>query len=150
MTIRTLLLRFFETGLKSSNNEQLFVTSLRTSADGQTPHRGAAIGLVFERLIEDGRKALFTSGKSKPPSTHETVTITTTNTPTKRTKSPLDIGSSNGSGGNSETTKLSSAKESKKSKKKLGGKRSKVEKHSHSPPCGCKICERAERASEES
>jgi len=150
VTIRTLLLRFFETGLKSSNNEQLFITSLRTSADGQTPHRGAAIGLVFERLIEEGRKALFTSAKSKSPSTLETVTITATNTPTTRTKSPADTGSSNGCGSGSQTTKLPSVKESSKSKKKLGGKKSKLGKRSHPPPCGCGICKRAEKASEQS
>ena len=146
VTIRTLLLRLLETGLKSSSNEQLFITSLRTSGDGQTRHRGAAIGLVFERLIEEGRKALFPPTKPKVSSTIETVTTEASNASTSRTKSPPS-GSSNGGCSGSGTTKLSSVKESSKSKKS-GGKKYKLGKRYHSPPCVCEICKRARKGPE--
>ena len=147
VTIRTLLLRFFEAGLKSSNNEQLFVASLRTSANGQTPHRGAAIGLVFERLIEEGRKTLFPSVKPKPSSTLEPVEIVTTsaNTATTTTKSPLDTGSSNDGYSGSETTDLSSVKELSKPKQSYR-KKLILSKFPHLAPCGCGICKRAGKA----
>ena len=135
----------FETGLKSPSNEELFVTSLRTSADGKTPHRGAAIGLVFERLIEEGRKALFPPVKPKRSLIFESVTVVATNTTTSMTKSPPNTGSSI-DGGSSETTKLSSIRESKKSKK-AGGKKSKLSERPHSPPCGCDTCTRVTKAS---
>ena len=150
-TIRKLLLRLFETGLKSSDNEESFVDSLRTSADGRTPHRSAVIGLVFERLIEEGRKVLSPSVKPIPPSTFEPVAVaatTTTTTTTTTTRSPPNTASS--SGGGSETTKLSSAKESAKLKKKLGGKRSRWSDRVHSPPCDCGICKRVTKASKKS
>ncbi|KAF9648599.1 hypothetical protein BDM02DRAFT_2211635 [Thelephora ganbajun] len=150
VTIRKLLLRLFETGLKSSGNEELFITSLRTSGDGQTPHRGAAIGLVFERLIEEGRRVLSPSVKPKPSSTFESVTIVATNTTTTTTKSPPNTASSNGcGGGGGETTKLSSVKESSKSKK-VGKKKPKLSERPHSPPCGCDICRRSAKASKKS
>jgi len=107
VTIRTMLHRLFEAHQKSpgSGNENLFMTSLRTSSDGQTPHRGAAIGLVFERLIEEGRKVLSPPVKPKPSSTFESLTLTNTT----KTKSPPNTMSSHGGGGGgggSETTKI--------------------------------------------
>lgn len=149
VTIRTLLLRMFETDLKSSSNEELFVASLRTSAGGRTPHRGAAIGLVFERLIEEGRRRLSPSVKPKPSSTFESVGLAITNTTTTMTKSPSNTASSHCGGGGSETTRMSSTKVSSKLKK-TGGKKAKLLGHSHSPPCGCDICKRAAKASKKS
>ena len=148
-TIRKLLLRLFETGLKSSDNEESFVASLRTSADGRSPHRSAVIGLVFERLIEEGRKVLSPSVRPKPSSsTFEPVVIAATTTATTTTtRSPPGTASS--SGGGSETTKLSSAKESAKLKKG-GGKRSRWSNRVHSPPCDCQICDRVAKASKKS
>ncbi|KAF9793401.1 hypothetical protein BJ322DRAFT_1103798 [Thelephora terrestris] len=152
-TIRTMLLRLFETGLKSSGNEELFIDSLRTSSDGRTPHRGAAIGLVFERLVEEGRRVLSPSVKPRPSSTFASVTLAATNTTTTMTKTPPDTGSSNGCGGggvgSSETAKMSSVGESgklrKSSKKKL-----RSSERPHSPPCRCEVCKRAGKASKKS
>lgn len=141
-TIRTMLLRSFENGLKSSSNEELFTASIRTSSDGHAPHRGPAIGLVFERLIEEGRKVLYPPVKPKPPSIFESVTLTASNTLTTMTKSPPNTGSSYGGG--SETTKRSLFSEGSASKfKKSGRKKQKFVERPHSPPCRCDICKRA-------
>jgi len=117
------------------------VASLRTSADGQTPHRGAAIGLVFERLIEEGRKALFPSSRIKPSPTFDSVTVAATSTPTTMTKSPPNTASSAGGAGGSETTRLSSVDESGRPRK-IGKKKPKSLERPHPPVCGCKICKR--------
>lgn len=150
-TIRTLLIRLSETGLKSPSNEELFVASLRTSADGRTPHRSAVIGLVFERLIEEGRKVLSPPVKPKSSSTFESVTtaamMTMTTITTTTAKSPPNTASS--CGGGSETTKLSSVKEPGKLKKS-GGKKAKFSERPHSPPCNCGICKRVSKASKKS
>lgn len=138
-----MLFRLFETGLKSPGNEGLFMTSLRTSSDGQTPHRGAAIGLVFERLIEEGRKILSPPpAKPKRSSTFDSVTLTATNTVTTMTKSPPNTTSSRGGGGGgSEMTKVSSVEGSGRFKRS-SRKRPKLTERPHSPPCGCGICKR--------
>jgi len=145
-TIRTMLLRLFDTGLKSTGNEELFINSLRTSSNGRTPHRGAAIGMVFERLVEEGRKVLSPSVKPRPSSTFASVTLAATNTMTTMTKSPPNTGSSHGGGGSNETTKMSSVEESGKLKK--GSKKKfKSSERPHSPPCRCDVCKRAGKAS---
>ena len=146
VTIRTMLLRFFEIGMKSPGNEELFITSMRTSADGQTPHRSAAIGLVFERLIEDGRKVLSPSIKPKPSSTFDSVTLAATITTT--TRSPPNTGSTHAGGGGVEVGGPSWAEEFGKSKKS-GKKKNKLERP-HSPPCGCPICKRTSKSSKKS
>lgn len=153
VTIRTMLNRLFETGLKSPANEELFITSLRSSSDGRTPHRGAAIGLVFERLIEEGRKVLSPSVKPRPSSNFASVTLAATNTTTTMTKTPPNTGSSNGNGdpgGDSiETTKLSSTEGASKLRKSIKKKHKSLDKP-HSPPCRCDVCKRASKASKKS
>ena len=143
-----MLLRLFDTGLKSAGNEELFIDSLRTSSNGRTPHRGAAIGMVFERLVEEGRKVLFPSVKPKPSSTFASVTLAATNTLTTITKSPPNTSSSHGGGGggaSNETTKMSSVESGKL--KKSSKKKLKSSERPHSPPCRCDVCKRAGKAS---
>ena len=144
-----MLLRSFESGLKSSGNEELFTASLRTSSEGQTPHRGPAIGLVFERLIEEGRKVLYPPVKPKPSSTFDSVTLTAAGTPTTRTKSPPNTTSSHDDGREPSETTISVEGSGKL--KKSSRKRQKVLERPHSPPCRCDICKRStSRASKKS
>lgn len=153
VTIRTMLLRMFESGLKSSGNEGLFLASVRTSSDGRTPHRGAAIGMVFERLIEEGRRVLSPPVKPKPSSTFASVTLAATSTPTTTTKSPPGTGSSTGhgggGGGGSEATKRSSTEELGKLRKSSKKKHRSLDRP-HSPVCGCDTCKRSGKGSRRS
>ena len=140
-----MLLRMFESGLKSSGNEELFLTSVRTSSDGRTPYRGPAIGMVFERLIEEGRRVLSPPVKPRPSSTLASVTLAATSTPTSTTKTPPNTGSSGGhgrgGGGGSEVTERSSIVEPGKLRK--GSKKHRSLDRPHSPLCGCDFCKRS-------